>query len=81
MIKMQRDRDIRTLNNCSLYHLDEVGVVRISARALGNLQNNRGFLLLAGLGDALNNFHVVHVESADSVAAVIGLLKHLSSSN
>ena len=32
--------------------------------------------LLAGLGDALHDLHIVDVEGADGVAAVIGLLKH-----
>ena len=33
-------------------------------------------LYLGGLGDALDDFHVVYVESADGVAAFIGLLEH-----
>jgi len=38
-------------------------------------------LLLAGLGDALHDLHVVDVESADGVAAVIGLFKHFLGSD
>ena len=67
--------------NSSLYHLNEVGVVCVSACALGYLQDYRSVLLLASLGDTLNDLHVVHVESANSVAAVVSLLEHLSSSN
>ena len=47
---------------------------------LGNLQDQRSADFLSGLSDALNDLHVVNVESADGVAAVISLLKHLSSS-
>ena len=56
-------------------------MVSVSACALGYLKNDRSVLLLASLGDTLNDLHVVHVESANSVAAVVGLLEHLSSSN
>ena len=81
VVKVQGDRNVRALLDGCLNHLHQVGVVGISARALGNLQNNRSVLLLAGLGDTLNDFHVVDVESADSVAAIISFLKHLGSSN
>jgi hypothetical protein len=56
-------------------------VVGVSACALGNLQDNGSMLLLASFGNSLNDLHVVDVESADSVAAVVGLLKHLFGSN
>ena len=80
VVQVQSDRNVRALLNSSLYHLNEVGVVCVSACALGYLQDYRS-LLLASLGDTLNDLHVVHVESANSVAAVVGLLEHLSSSN
>ncbi len=81
VIQMQRDRDLRALDGSGLNQLHQVGVVGIGARALGHLQDNRSLLLAAGFGDGLNDFHVVHVESADSVAAVISLLEHFGSSN
>ena len=73
---MQGNRDVLALNNSSFYELNQIRVVGVSAGSLGYLQNDRGFLLLAGLGDALDDFHVVDVERADGVAAVIGLLEH-----
>ena len=78
---MQRDRDIRALDYSSLNHLEQIGVVRVSARALGYLKDNRSLLLLASLSDTLNDLHIVHVESADGVAAVVGFLEHLGRSN
>ena len=57
------------------------GVVGVGAGTLGNLQNNGSLLLLAGLSDGLNDLHVVDVESADGVAAVVSLLEHLGSIN
>ena len=76
---MQNDGDLGALNDSRLDELDEVGVVCIGARALGNLQNHRRMLFLARLGDALDDLHVVDVESADGVAAVVSLLEHFSS--
>ena len=81
VVQMQRDRDIRALDYSSLNHLEQIGVVRVSARALGYLKDNRSLLLLAGLSDTLNDLHIVHVESADGVAAVVGFLEHLGRSN
>ena len=79
MIQMQSDRDFRILDHSSLNQLDQVGVVGIGAGALGNLQDDGSLQLAGGFGDALDDFHVVDVESADSIAAVIGLLKHFCS--
>ena len=81
MIQVQRDRNLRALDDRGLNQLHQVGVVGIRAGALGNLQDDRGLLLAAGLGDGLDDLHVVHVESADSVAAVVSLLEHFGSSN
>ena len=80
VVQMQNDGDLGALNDSRLDELDEVGVVCIGARALGNLQNHRRMLFLARLGDALDDFHVVDVESADGVAAVVCLLEHFGRS-
>ena len=48
--------------------------------ALGNLQDDRSVLLAAGLCDGLNDSHVVDIESADGIAAVVSLLEHFGSS-
>ena len=80
VIQMQRDRDLGAVLNGCLHHLYQIVVVGICAGALGNLQDDGSLLLLAGLGDALDDLHVVYVESANGVAAVVCLLKHLGSS-
>ena len=61
----------------SLNQLHQVGMLGIGARALGDLKDQRSMLFDGSLGDALDDFHVVYVESADGVAAVVGLLEHL----
>ena len=81
VIQMQDDGDIRVLDDGSLDQLHQIGVVGIGARALGNLQDDGGLQLAAGLGDALHDLHVVDVEGADGVAAGIGLLEHLGTGN
>ena len=62
--------------NCCLDELHQVDVVGVLACALGDLQDQRCALLDGGVADALNDLHVVHVESTDGVAAVIGLAEH-----
>ncbi len=56
-------------------------MVRVGAGTLGNLKNDGSVFLLAGLGDALHDLHVVDVERADGVAAVIRLLEHFGRGN
>ena len=81
VVQVQGDGDLGALDDSGLNQLHQVGVVGVGAGTLGNLQDNRSLLLLAGLGDGLDDLHVVDVESADGVAAVVSLLKHLSSIN
>ena len=56
--------------------LHKIGMLGILAGAGGNLKNQGSLLFDGGFGDALDDFHVVYVESADGVAAFIGLLEH-----
>ena len=76
VVKVQRNRDIGVLDNRRFHQLHQIGVIGIRARALGHLQDDGSLQLTRRLGDALNDFHVVDVESADRIAAVIRLLKH-----
>ena len=55
--------------------------MRVLPGAAGGLQDNRSVQLLAGFDNPLNDFHVVDVESADGVAAVISFLEHFGRSN
>ena len=81
VIQMQDDGDIRVLDDGSLDQLHQIGVVGIGAGALGNLQDHGSVLLLASLGNALHDLHIVDVERADGIAAIIGFLEHFSRSN
>ena len=77
VVKVKRDRNVRILDNCGLYQLHQVGVIRVSAGTLRHLQNNRASQLTGSLCDALDDLHIVHVECADRVSPVVSLSKHL----
>ena len=79
MIQVQSDGNVGALDDSSLNQLHQVGVVGIGAGALGDLEDQGGVDLAGSLSDTLDDLHVVNVESADSVTAVVGLLKHLGS--
>ena len=64
------------LDDGSLHQLHQVGVVGVGPGALGDLEDQRGADFLGSLGDTLDDLHVVDVEGADGIAAVIGLLEH-----
>ena len=70
-----------SLNDGGLHQLHQIGVVGIGPGALGDLENQRGIDLFSGLRNSLNDFHVVDVEGADGVAAIVGFLEHFGSSN
>ena len=64
------------LNDGGLHQLDQIGVVGIGAGALGDLEDQGSVDLFGRFGDALDDLHVVDIERADGVTAVIGLLEH-----
>ena len=75
MVKVKSDRKVALKKSC-LYKLNKEVVLCILSCACGNLKNQRGLELCSCLGDTLNDFHVVYVESTNSVAALVSLLKH-----
>ena len=81
VVQVQSDGNLGAFDHSGFHQLHQIGVVGIGAGALGNLQNQRSLLLPGSLGDALDDFHVVDVERADGVSAVIGLFEHLGSGN
>ena len=75
VIQMQHDRQA-CLNNSSLYQLFQIGTVGIGTRTLGYLKDQGSFQIGRSLSDALNDLHVVDVESTYGITTVIGLFKH-----
>ena len=54
----------------------------IAPRIIGlDAEDQRGIDFLGSFGDTLDDLHVIDVESADGVAAVVGLLEHLGRSD
>ena len=78
---MQHDGDVGALDGGGLHQLHQVGVVGVGAGALGHLKDQGSIQVPGGLGDALDDLHIVDVEGADGVAAVIGLLEHFGGGN
>ena len=75
MVQVQADRKTGLLDR-SFDELDEISAVGVFARTGGNLQDHRGVALLRSFGNALNNFHIIHIKSADGIAAFVGFFKH-----
>ena len=80
VVEVQHDRQTR-LNVGRLDELFQIGAVRVGARTLGHLQDQRRLQLSRRLRDALDDLHIVDVEGADGVAAVIGLFEHFRRCN
>ena len=76
VIQMQSDRNIRILDYSCLNQLLQISRVRILSCACGYLKDNRGMQLSCCLCDSLYNLHVVHIESADCIAAFICFFEH-----
>ena len=81
VVQVQCDGNLGAFNHSGFHQLHKVRVVGVGAGALGNLQNQRSLLLPGSLSNALDDLHVVDIECADSVSAVIGLFEHLGSGN
>ena len=80
VIQMQADGQAR-FGDGRLDQFQKIGVVGIGAGALGNLEDQGRVHFLGRFRDALNDLHVVHVESADGITAVVRLLKHFFGGN
>ena len=80
VVQMQGDRDIG-IGHSGLHQFGEIDVLGIFAGAGRNLQNDRGLLQLGRFGNALYDLHVVDIESADGVAALIGFTEHFLGSD
>ena len=80
MIEVQGNGDVVDFQS-SLHEVTEIRALCIFASTGRCLQDNRRVQLSSCLGDALHDFHVVDVESTDSVAAFVSLLEHFFSSD
>ena len=76
VVEVENYRNFGTFGDSRFDEFNEIGMVGVSTGAFGYLKDDGGFFLAAGFGDTLDDLHVVYVESADGVTAVIGLFKH-----
>src|ERR1041384_6704750 len=75
---MDGDGDVREAYG-GFDEVPEINRVGAMARSAGDLQHQRGLLLLAGLDDGLDEFHVVDVESAQRVFTLERLGEQIAS--
>ena len=80
VVEVKREVDAAVLDS-GLSESEKVSVLSVLSCTCGNLKDNGGFYFARSLGDSLNNFHVIDVESTDSVAACVSLLEHLFGCN
>ena len=72
MVQVQGDGQAG-VSHGGLHQLHQVGVVGVLPGPGGDLEDDGSVDLLGCLGDALDDLHIVDVEGADGVAAVVGL--------
>ncbi len=76
MVQVQGDRDTSGVGDGGLYQLHQIDVFGVFPCAGGDLQNYRGIELGSRFGNALDNLHVVDVERADGIPAIVSLFEH-----
>ena len=81
VVQMQHNGDLGAFNDGGLYQFHQIGAVGIGPGALGYLEDYGSLFLAAGLGNALDNFHVVDVKGSDGIPSVIGFFEHLGRSD
>ena len=80
VIKVKSDWQIAVFKSC-FHKFNKVNMFCIFTSACRYLQDKRGLFLFSSVYDTLYDFHVIYVESADSVATFVGFFKHFCSSN
>ena len=80
VIEVQGDRDVVDLEG-SEDEMTEIRALCIFAGAGGCLEDDRGLQFSSCFRDTLDDLHVVDVESADGVAALVSFLEHFFRSN
>ena len=63
--------------NSALSHITEQSLVRVVTGTLRNLKDHRRLCLDSSLDNGLQLFHVIEVESGDSITALDGFSEHL----
>lgn len=80
VIQVKGSGDFRIILQRNFYKAYDVFLPCIVAGAFGGLKNDRRFFFLGSFHNALDDFHIVHIESTDGIMTFIGFLKHFSSS-
>ena len=76
VIQVQSDRNLGIQLNSCLDELLQINGIRVLSCSCGCLKDNGRLELCCCLCDTLNDLHVVDIECADRVSAVISLFEH-----
>lgn len=80
MVEVKGDGEIMIFQSC-FYEMFQIRRFSVFAGTGRSLKDDRRVQFSSGLGNALDDFHVVDVECTDSIVAFIGFFKHFCSSN
>ncbi len=80
VVEVKGDGEIMIFQSC-FYEMFQIRRFSVFAGTGRSLKDDRRVQFSSGLGNALDDFHVVDVECTDSIVAFIGFFKHFCSSN
>ena len=78
MVKVKCDREVVVFQGCfnEMFQIARLGVFSGTGRSL---KNNRGLKVRSCVGNSLDDFHIIDVESPDGIMAGIGFFEHFGS--
>ena len=80
VVEVKGDGEIMIFQSC-FYEMFQIRRFSVFAGTGRSLKDDRRVQFSSGLGNALDDFHVVDVECTDSIVAFIGFFKHFCSSD
>ena len=80
MVQVDADGQPRVLHG-GLDELHEIDMLGIFPGPGGDLEDQGGTHLGGGFRDALDDLHIIDVERADGIAALVGIAEHFGRSN
>ena len=80
MVQVQGGGDFRIVLEGNFYKSYNIFLTGVVAGAFRSLENHRRFFFLSSFHDALDDFHVVHIECTNGIVTFVRFFKHFRSS-